>query len=241
MNHRGCGAGRGLARLTYHSGKSDDISLVLQKMADLYPGQPIIAVGFSLSGNALLKLLGENRNPIPEQMAGGIAVAPPIDLTKCATKIHAVRNRLYERRFTGMLRDAVLDRRQQFSDFPDFTLPRKMSIRDFDEICTAPLHGFRSAEDYYTRCSAKQFIPGLFIPTVLLAAANDPFIPRETFDHLPHSKWLACYLSASGGHMGYVSAGETPFGTHRWGDYAVLTLAESILRLRRNKSISHGI
>ena len=232
MNHRGCGEGRGLARKTYHSGKSDDISLVLRKMTCLYQRQPIVAVGFSLSGNALLKLLGEQQDVIPEQLAGGIAVAPPIDLSKCAAQIHAVRNRLYEHRFTKMLRDAVVERRHQFNDFPDFSLPPKMSIRDFDEICTAPLHGFRSAEEYYGRCSARQFLPGLSLPTVVLGAADDPFIPSNTFEGLPRNGRLACYVTRSGGHMGYVSARSTPPGSHRWGDYALLTFSESMLRLR---------
>ncbi len=236
MNHRGCGEGRGLARKTYHSGKSDDIDRVVKNLTERYPGQPLIVVGFSLSGNAVLKYLGEQKDAVPEELMGAIAVTPPIMLSRCATEMQKLRNRMYQCRFVGLLRTAVAERRDSFPDFPTFHLRSNMSIRDFDEICTAPLHGFASAEDYYRQCSAKQFLPEITTPTVLLASLDDPFIPRSTFDELPRNDNIAYYLTPHGGHMGYIARKRTPLKTHRWLEYAIQALAESFVR--RSKSSS---
>ncbi len=230
MNHRGCGQGTGLARNTYHSGKSDDISAALACVASTLPGVPIVAAGFSLSGNALLKLLGEQADPAPEELRGALAVTPPIELNRCADALARFRNRLYERRFIKLLSTAVRQRQQQFPDFPKFALSPGMSIRDFDHIWTAPLHCFDSAEHYYKMCSAKQFLPGIEVPTVLLASKDDPFVPRQTFTNLPENSSLHYHITESGGHMGFISAKSTPLNNHRWMDYAIVSYAETLLK-----------
>lgn len=230
MNHRGCGEGHGLARGTYHSGKSDDVSRVLLKVADLHPGIPMVAAGFSLSGNALLKLLGQAAEPVPSTLRGGIAVTPPIDLSACADTLCKPHNRIYDHRFVRMLRAEIRERQQTFPDFPKLNFPRACTIRDFDEVCTAPLHGFVSAEDYYTKCSARQFLAAIKTPTVLLASRDDPFIPPTTFSGLPKNDAVTYHITRHGGHMGFVSAKRTPLGNRRWLDYAILNYAEGILR-----------
>ena len=229
MNHRGCGEGSGLARNLYHSGRSDDVSQVLLKVAELHPDTPLIAVGFSLSGNALLKLLGEKREPTPAGLRGAIAVTPPIELSLCAAALSRKSNKLYDLRFIRTLRQAVEERRQAFPDFPEIDFRWNMTLREFDEVCTAPMNHFEDAEDYYTKCSAKQFLQGISIPTFLLASKDDPFIPKETFDDLPGNDLVDFHLARSGGHMGFVSAGKTPLGNHRWMDYAILKYSEKFL------------
>ncbi len=230
MNHRDCGAGAGLARNLYHSGRSDDISRVLMHVSEMYPDTPMIAVGFSLSGNALLKLLGEGRDPIPSNLAGAVAVVPPIDLSKCAAELCKSSNWIYNLRFVLMLKEAIREQQIHFANFPKFKFPLWMTIRDFDEICTAPLNGFASAEDYYTKCSAKQFLAEITTPTFLLASADDPFIPKETFDDLPLNQNLTVHIAPSGGHMGFVAAEKTPLGSRRWMDYAILFFAQKFVR-----------
>jgi hypothetical protein len=230
MNHRGCGQGVGLARNLYHSGRSDDISRVLMHVSKIYPEKPMIAVGFSLSGNALLKLLGEGRDPIPSNLAGAIAVTPPIDLSKCAAALCKTSNWIYNLRFVLMLKEAIRERQIHFADFPKIKFPLRMTVRDFDEICTAPLNGFASAEDYYAQCSAKQFLAAINTPTFLLASADDPFIPKETFDDLPPNHNLTVHIAPSGGHMGFVAAKKTPLGSRRWMDYAILYFAQKLVR-----------
>lgn len=229
MNHRGCGDGRGLARNLYHSGRSEDVSSVLNKVTELYPETPIIAVGFSLSGNALLKLLGEGKDPVPKTLVGAIAVTPPIDLSACATALFKRANRIYNLRFILMLKQAIKERQQDFPDFPQFDLRWSMSLREFDDVCTAPLSGFKSAEDYYQKCSAKQFLGGISIPAFLLASDDDPFIPATSFNGLPPNANIELCLTRSGGHMGYVAAHKTPLQNRRWLDYVILRYAEHFL------------
>lgn len=230
MNHRGCGEGVGLAKNIYHSGRSEDISQVLLKIEALYPETPLIAVGFSLSGNALLKLLGEKKEPISTNLLGAIATTPPIDLSLCAATLCKPSNRIYDYRFIQFLKDAIKERQQRFADFPKFDFPWNMSVRDFDEICTAPLNNFESAEDYYEKCNAKQFLARIAVPTLLLASDDDPFIPKESFDNLPENGNLTCSITRGGGHMGFVTANKTPLGNYRWMDYAILIYAERFLQ-----------
>lgn len=230
MNHRGAGEGKGLARQTYHSGRSEDISAVLQDIAARHAGVPVVAVGFSLSGNALLKLLGEGRDPIPDTLCGAVAVTPPIELSVCATALSRPGNRIYDLRFVRMLRAAMRERAATFPDFPRFDVPWYSTLRQFDEKVTAPLNQFDGAEDYYRKCSAKQFLPNITVPTFLLASDDDPFIPVQSFENLPPNEAVHVMITRSGGHMGFVAADQTPLGHRRWLDYAVLKAAEGFLR-----------
>ena len=103
-------------------------------------------------------------------------------------------------------------------------------MRDFDEICTAPLHGFSSAEDYYEQSSARQFLSKIEVPTVLLASKDDPFMHKNTYENLPVNANVSYQIETNGGHLGFVAARPTPLRTRRWLDYAVLTDAESFLK-----------
>ncbi len=239
MNHRGAGEGRGLARNIYHSGRSDDVSQVLMKIAELYPNLPLIAVGFSLSGNALLKLLGENQFPVASNLKGAIAVTPPIELSRCADALCQTRNRIYDLRFMIMLRQAIEERKQDFPGFPDFKISLFANIREFDELVTAPLNNFKSAEDYYSKCSAKQFLAQISVPTFLLASDDDPFVPNQTFENLPKNKFLRVEITRGGGHVGYVSAYKTPLGNRRWMDYAILTYSQWRIEARDSSLVYH--
>jgi predicted alpha/beta-fold hydrolase len=230
MNHRGCGEGRALARKLYHSGKSDDVSAALQFVAKSYPNLPMVAVGFSLSGNALLKLLGERIHPLPAHLCGAIAVCPPINLSLCAAALARKSNWLYERRFVRMVKTSLRERAEDFPDFPRFKFPWSLSLRQFDEMYTAPLNGFASAEDYYQRCSARQFLADILLPTFLLASGDDPFVPMETFRDLPGHESLQVQLTRSGGHMGFVASAKTPLGNRLWLDAMLLHYAQKYLQ-----------
>ncbi|MDL1878260.1 alpha/beta fold hydrolase [Cytophagia bacterium CHB2] len=230
LNHRGAGQGRGLARQLYHAGRSEDLAPMLRLIAENYPDKPVIAIGFSLSGNMLLKLLGEQPEAIPQNLCGALAVSAPIKLAAGAAAISRKRNWLYDRRFISLLKNTLREREIDFPDFPRFELPRNLNLYAFDQIVTAPLGGFTSAEDYYQKCSAHQFLGNIRVPVVLLAAENDPFIPREIFADLPDSPWLQLHLTPSGGHLGFISAKRTAFGDHRWMDYALWHYANALVR-----------
>jgi predicted alpha/beta-fold hydrolase len=230
MNHRGCGEGRGLARKLYHAGRSEDISKVLARISELYPETSQIAVGFSLSGNALLKLLGEQKDPIPANLCGAVAVNPPIVLAMCADALSRKSNWLYDFRFVRLLKQAIREHQNDFVDFPSITFPWKLTLRQFDDLYTAPLSGFESADDYYKKCSAKPFLSHISLPTMILASEDDPFIPNQTFDDIPNNENLNLKITRGGGHMGFICADKTPLGTHRWMDYAILNYAESLMK-----------
>lgn len=230
MEHRGCGAGEGLAQGTYHSGRSDDINLCLKKIAQLIPEKPLVAIGFSLSGNALLKLLGEGKEAIPAELCGAIAVTPPIELAECADKIGKLANKIYEYRFIRRLKQDMKRRGEQYPQFREIEFPLNTTIRMFDDLCTAPINGYTSANDYYSKCSAKQFLPQIKHNTFLLASKDDPFIPTSTFENLPQNDCIEYCITKSGGHMGFVSQNKTVFGNRRWMDYAVVYKAEEFVR-----------
>ena len=231
LNHRGCGEGRGLARKLYHSGKSDDVSAALQHVAKSYPALPIAAVGFSLSGNALLKVLGEKTHPIPANLRGAIAICPPINLSLCAIALARKSNWLYEQRFVHMVKTSLRERAEDFPDFPRPSFPGNLTLRQFDDMYTAPLNGFASAEDYYQKCSARQFLANISHPTFLLASDDDPFIPVETFRDLPRHQFLQAQITRSGGHMGFVAAEKTPWGNRQWLEYTMVNWVEKFVTM----------
>lgn len=229
LNHRGAGCGRGLAKWLYHSGRSEDVSAALVKAAEIKPNLPLVAVGYSLSGNMLLKLLGEQAQQIPKNLCGAIAVNPPIDLSLCARALRKPGNKIYDIRFVRMLKDAMRQRLQDFPDFPDVPLRNIRTLYAFDEHITAPLANFASAEDYYARCNAKQFLGNLSISAIIIASDDDPFIPMETFTNLPQNDFLQLKLTRSGGHVGFIHARQTPLGGHHWLDYAIFESANNFL------------
>lgn len=230
LNHRGAGQGRGLARQLYHAGRSEDLAPVFDFISERHFEKPLIIIGFSLSGNMLLKLLGEQPETMPKNLCGALAVSAPIKLAAGAAAISKKRNWLYDRRFIRLLKATLRERETDFPDFPRLALPRNLDLYGFDQIVTAPLGGFASAEEYYQKCSAHQFLGNIHVPTVLLAAADDPFVTHDVFADLPDNPWLQCHLTPSGGHLGFISAKRTPFGDHRWMDYALWHYANALLR-----------
>lgn len=230
LNHRGAGQGRGLARGLYHAGKSDDLACVMQHIGALYPNLPFVSAGFSLSGNMLLKYLGETWQTPPAHLCGAVAICPPIDLELSSQAIRRARNRLYDLRFVRLLKDAMRERYADFADYPAYALAHVATVYDFDRYITAPHHGFDSAEDYYQRNSALQFLANINLPTVLIASKDDPFIPKASFAHLPPNPALSFYLTTSGGHMGFIASTPTPWRDRRWMDYAIAWHAEKFIQ-----------
>jgi predicted alpha/beta-fold hydrolase len=223
MDMRGAGVGLPLARQTYHSGRSDDVRVALAALARLAPASPQLLVGMSLGGNVALKLAGElPAHPVPA-LARVAAIAPPIDLARCARLLMLPRNRLYERRFLkALVRDAR--RRQVF--FPDPPLPafpRRLTVRAFDELYTAPRNGFAGADDYYARASSVALLPGIPVPALIVTARDDPFIAVESFEELSLPGHIDLHILPRGGHVGFV--GWDGAGGVRWGEQRVVEWA----------------
>ncbi|MEM7199400.1 MAG: alpha/beta fold hydrolase [Planctomycetota bacterium] len=189
LNHRGCGLGKGMAQRPYHSGSAADLAAVVEWGRARHPDARHIAIGFSLSGNALL--LGLARGAGPD---AAIAVNPPIDLAACSVAISTGRNRVYDVHFVNACRRDPRAR--------GYGLRPWHRLRDVDELYTAPAAGFADAADYYARCSASPHLRAIDQPTVILTAADDPFVPIAMFDGVPDSIHL--HVERRGGHVGYL-------------------------------------
>lgn len=230
LNHRGCGEGRGLAKGTYHSGSAADVGAVIGAARGLHPGKRLAAVGFSLSGNALLMNVANGMGEFPKPDLA-IAVNPPIDLALCAKKIKEGFNRVYDLRFVFRCRRAV---RERVVDglIPDiYHIPRFCTLTDFDDHYTAPAGGFRNREDYYSRCSAGPHLAKIKTPTVILSAEDDPFVAIESFRAWPVSDSVHLHIEPVGGHMGYVSKGTEGARFQRWLDAALGHYLDALLGL----------
>lgn len=226
VNHRGCGAGRGLARRPYHSGSGDDLGAVFAAARARHPGLRQLAVAYSLSANALLLNLGGGLQAAAAQPDAAIAVNPPVDLAACSDAIHRGLNRLYELRFIRRCRAAIRQRQEDgLLDRPIRTHPF-MSLRDFDGAYTSPAGGFQDAADYYARCSAAPHLRRITVPTVILASQDDPFIPWRALLPAQDHPSVHLHLEPCGGHMGYLSEG---LPGRRWLPVAVAHYARALV------------
>jgi len=226
VNHRGCGDGRGLAKKPYHSGSGDDLGAAFAAARERLPHLRQLAVAYSLSANALLLNLGGGLHTPAAQPDAAIAVNPPVDLGACSASIHRGLSRLYELRFIKRCRKAI---RERIADglIPDAyrTWPL-MSLREFDDAYTTKAGGFRDADDYYARCSARHHLAKITVPTVILMAKDDPFIPWQHAEDAKPSPAVHLHLEPRGGHMGYLSRN---LPGHRWLPYAVSHYAQELL------------
>lgn len=215
VNHRGADDPEGLARNPYHSGRGEDASDVISYYRRLFPELQIIAIGFSLSGSIVLNLVSEQRGScLPDR---AISVNAPLDLENCSKRLSSGFNRLYDSRFVLRLSK---DLQKGFATGrleKDYRVSRFSTLRDFDEIFTAPASGFRSREHYYQSCSVKPHLPKIKVPTLMLTAADDPFIDVKDYQEASCSDQVQVHIEPVGGHVGYLSAG-TPLRPQRWLD-----------------------
>ena len=212
FHFRGCsGEPNRLAR-AYHSGDSDEIDWSLRRIAARADGAPLYAAGVSLGGNALAKWLGE-RGDAARFVSGAAVVCAPLDLMAAGDALGRGVSRLYGRHFLGTLKDAALGRLERFPGLFDAAAVRRArTLRDFDNVVTAPLHGFRDTDDYWSRASAKPLLAGIRVPTLVLNARDDPFLPEAA---LPTEREVSPAVKlefpARGGHVGFVAG---PFPGH---------------------------
>ena len=209
-NHRGCGLGVGLATEPYHSGRAEDLSKVIAFGRNKLPNHKHIAIGFSLSANALLLLAAKFRADVLPDMA--IAVNGPIHLDRASVKLTQGLNLIYDKRFVLELKNYIkLNRPQGVAQ-----VGKVKDLREFDELYTAPIGGFKSRADYYATCSANQYLYRIEIPTVLLTADDDPFVSSQDYKEAKLSENIVLHIEKHGGHMGYLN--RKGLGMERWLD-----------------------
>jgi predicted alpha/beta-fold hydrolase len=217
MDQRGCGRGVGLARRPYNAGRSDDVRAAVAEVRRWSPESPVTVIGFSLGGNVILKLAGEAADiPLPG-LALVVAVAPPIDLEKCAVLLAQPRNRIYDQFF---VRELLLQVRQNERCSPGSLrthFRRPLTVRKFDEVYTAPRSGFADALDYYRRSSSAPLLPRIHVPTLILTARDDPFIAVEPFEAAKTPSHVTIKIVRHGGHLGFL--GRDGAGGVRWAEH----------------------
>ncbi len=184
---------------------------------------PLTLFGMSLSGNLLLKYLGEEGDQVPPAVRRAIAVNPPIDLARSVRTLERPLNRGYDRHFVQALIEHVKTQAQLRSDFAALPTPLPRSLYDFDDRFTAPHGGYPDAAAYYRDASAQTRIAAIRVPTLILTSADDPLVPIEMFEeqrgHWPDSVQLV--ITRSGGHLGYVGSGHGDPDS-RWLDWRVV-------------------
>ncbi|HVC38294.1 MAG TPA: hydrolase [Gammaproteobacteria bacterium] len=202
---RGCSGEPNRLSIGYHSGFTQDLEYFTGLLKQREPQTPLAAVGYSLGGNVLLKWLGESPNA--GRLVTGVAVSVPFDLADASRVIEKGASRLYKWSLLGRMR------RSSMQKFKNVKAPIQLpnigkirTFREFDDKLTAPLHGYRDADDYYRRCSSRFFLKNIRVPTLILHAIDDPFmspasVPRE--DEL--SSAVTLELSRKGGHVGFVN------------------------------------
>jgi len=209
LNFRGCGGQPNRRPRSYHSGQTEDVAAVVEHLRGSRPGVAHAIIGYSLGGNVLLKYLGEIGSAA-HAPAAAVAVSVPFDLAASAAALERGLGRLYSRHFLRTMIPKALDRARRFPDGPvPDRIRRCRTLREFDEAVTAPVHGFASADDYYRRCSSIRFLGAVRVPTLLVQALDDPFVP---VDSLPSAAaWenpaLRPRFSEAGGHLGFVGRG----------------------------------
>ncbi len=209
-NFRGCGGQPNRLLRMYHSGATEDLHSVIRHALAHHPAETIDLIGFSLGGNLTLKLVGEDPANLPSQIRGAVAFSTPCDLACSSRQLSRLSNMVYMERFLIAMRSKVRAKKRMFPDDLDLTgLGRIRTFQEFDDRYTAPIHGFKSAADYWERNSCRQFLPAIRIPTLLVNAANDPFLgpgchPREEADASGHFHFE---MPAQGGHVGFPGGG----------------------------------
>ncbi|MEZ6061891.1 MAG: alpha/beta fold hydrolase [Planctomycetaceae bacterium] len=223
MDHRGCGAGRRLAANPYHAGRTEDVQNVLETIERICPGSPVSVAGFSLSGNLLLKYLGQHGGNAPMCIYRAVAVCPPIDLMKCMTKLGASRAGLrYDWHFSRTLVSQISNSPQWRDNVPLAEvrrLPRR--LYEFDDLYTAPASGFRSVEEYYRTASSKDVISNIRVHTTILAAEDDPLIDAEPLLALSLPGNVTRCVTRNGGHLGFIGRRGVD-QDRRWMDWRVM-------------------
>jgi len=201
---RGCSGEPNRAPRVYHSGDHVEIGAMLRRLRDEWPG-PMLAVGVSLGGNALLRWLQEAGHSAGQTLRAAAAISAPLDLAAAGAAIDRGLNRvLYARMFLRTMRAKARQKAQQYPGLFDIQRAlRARTLRAFDDAFTAPLHGFAGVDDYWRRSSSLPGLGAIRLPTLVLNARNDPFVPAHSLPARVAGDWVRLWQPLRGGHVGF--------------------------------------
>lgn len=228
VDMRGCGEARFRSRGHFHAGASDDLADAVAAIRQLSPLSPVTLVGFSLGGNAALRLAGTIGDEPAGNLDSVIAVAPPVDLVWCSGNLRQWGNRAIDWYFTARLRHALARRRRRVRGLKDnglVHLPRRLV--HFDDRFVAPVCGFQGARDYYRQCSAAPLLERIGLATLIVAAQDDPVVPAGMFRRWPVSRRVELVTTRGGGHLGFIGTGRGDPDRH-WLDWRLVAWIRSL-------------
>lgn len=217
VNLRNCGGSEHLTPTLYHGGLSEDLRAVTSELIEHDGLQRIFMIGYSLGGNLVLKLAGEYAGNPPPEVLGICAVSPSVDLSASANEIRRRSNWIYERDFLRRMRKRIYVKKRLYPDLYDISKLKSIrTIRGFDENFTAISHGFSGADEYYEKSSSIRLIDRIQIPTLIIHAKDDPFIPFAPLQSpaLVANPYILFLATEHGGHVAFV--GEEPSGEDRF-------------------------
>jgi len=207
VHFRGCSGEPNRLPRAYHSGDAREIDWIMRRLRAQHAHGPLFAVGVSLGGNALLKWLGETAASARDVVERAASVSAPVDLMAAGNALDRGFNLVYVRSFLRTLKSKSLEKLTRFPGLYDADAVRgSRTLREFDDLVTAPLHGFRNTDDYWTRASSKPGLRSIHVPTFIANARNDPFLPAGA---LPRAGEVSAVVTLEqpeqGGHAGFVS------------------------------------
>lgn len=223
MIFRTCGSEPNRLPRSYHSGETGDPAFVIDQITTEFPHAALGLVGVSLGGNVLCKLLGERGVSLPKQVVGAVAISVPFDLARASRHIGRGFGAVYERSFLRSLIPKALEKVERHTELGTLAaVANARTIWEFDDTFTAPLHGFASAADYYSRASSLPFLEGIRVPTLLLSAVDDPFLPPDVLEQVRtvahKNSALTLEFPDRGGHVGF-TAGRWPWNPWYYGEW----------------------
>lgn len=228
LNQRNCGGTERFSPGLYHSGLTADVDYVLRELAATEGLARIAVAGYSLGGNLALKLAGDYGPNTPPALRSVCAVSPILDVSTCVHALERRANSAYQWNFVRGLRDRMRRKDGHHPGaFPLGGLGRVRSVRQFDDRFTAPHFGFADAEDYYHRVSALRVIDRITVPTLVISAADDPFVPPSLFDDpaLRRNPAVTTIVTRHGGHCGFVSGNRSGQDDGYWAESAIVAFA----------------
>ncbi len=231
---RGCGQEQNRAARFYHSGETSDLDSVARRLLAADLTAPLVLAGVSLGGNVLLKWLGELGESAPDRILGAAAVSVPYDLARASRHIDQGFSRIYQHHFLQSLRRKALEKLARYPDLASRDrIEAARTLYEFDDVVTAPVHGFAGAADYYLRSSSIHFLARIRVPTLLLSAFDDPFLPSDVLEQVrgvaATNSVLETEFPERGGHVGFIS-GATPWRPFYYAEWRVAEFLHYALR-----------